>query len=219
MPILTHLLTPGHHFKLGVNMECNILGNGPSRVLFKPNENINIGCVFPWVKCDYLISFDCDVVMKYITTPDCVHAGTKYILHYQAFTLLYNEIQTTPHLVDNIHDVYFNVPRVNIISHRPIKGIYIPGYKLGISSSGHYAAEWAILQGYTKLHLYGMDAYTNDVDSTHSWAHLPNLPHSIPSRSMVGDDPEFILHRKMRWKNAWKHLMLKYKHIEFNFVR
>lgn len=122
-----------------------ILGNGPSRVLYKGGYDFAIGCNIPFTDVKFTVIYDLDVAKLWQTDRDVIKCPA-YFSNYA-----WNNIDTE--FKDYL--IYNNFYLGNII------------YRLGDKfTSGHVAAQIAIDAGYDELDLYGFDSYFEDnVDS------------------------------------------------------
>lgn len=184
-------------------MEGNVLGSGPSRKSYIPNDLPSIGCNFPWTRVNWTIIFDEPVIDKLVEQPNLISIETKLILH----------SRLVPHLTVN-HYTSMLRPRIDsIFSFTRIeeKQYYI--------SSGHYAALWMINKGFNKLNLYGMDNYFGDLVCGDNYTHIQGTQHYLPNTVKDKYSEQQILARGHHWKDGWDLIQKQHSHVEFNFVR
>jgi hypothetical protein len=183
--------------------ECNVLGSGPSRVSYVPNELPSIGCNFPWTKVDWTIIFDPDPLVRLADNPALIDLDTQLIISKHALIHIKHHklIDKIPH---KIAATYKN------ISHPEY------GFK---RSSGHYAAQWMISMGYNRLNIYGCDNYFGDLYCTDNYSHTPNTAHYIDNTNLKVYSDEQLRNRGKEWHHAWKMLEKQHPNVEFNFVR
>ena len=165
-------------------MECNILGSGARRSLFRNNKLASIGCNAPWTKVNFSLIFDEQVIN--ILPNDIEY---KLIVH----SRVYGHItQNKPEFKKHIHCVFDSA---------------IVGESKYKQSSAHYAATYMIKTGYTKLNLYGIDAWFEPENWANSYTdQFIEKPKGIPIN--IG----------MHWKSEWQLMMKQFPKVEFNFI-
>ena len=180
--------------------ECNVLGAGPSRVSYVPNDLPTIGCNFPWTNVDWTLLFDTNTISKWFDQPSVFDDDVKFVMS----EFCYNYYKKTGELERFKHRIHsvFSHPKLNTVRWR--------------GSSGHYATEWMISQGYNKLNLYGMDNYFGDIHCLNNYSHdgvgTYNLNHDKYTE-------EELTQRGLDWQLAWKRIINHNPNVEFNFVK
>jgi hypothetical protein len=181
--------------------ECNVLGNGPSRKSYIPNDLPSIGCNCPWCKVDWVIVADPEIIKKSIDDKLYIPSTVKILLGEGAYRILKSE-----NLFDKIKSQV-----IGIYKH-PIRN----GLKF-TQSSAHFATEWMISQGFNKINIYGCDNYFGDLLNLDSYTHEPGTL-EYKQNELVHDEQERILRGK-DWQKAWHIIINKNPNIEFNFVK
>lgn len=137
-------------------MKCAILGNGPSRSAYNPENDYDllIGCNIPWTKVDFTVIMDPDVIGVWckhkdlITVPICVGtAAWKYT----------STIQFRPYIL-----------KKNLFKELLVVQQHY--------SSGHLAARKAIDMGYKYIDLYGFDSYFADTMESYTREYVVEKP-------------------------------------------
>jgi hypothetical protein len=181
--------------------ECNVLGNGPSRKSYIPNDLPSIGCKFPWTKVDITTLVCHNSVNAFLQSPHLIPDNTKILLKQKAYD----------YIMDNGYsDIFKN----------RILGVY-KSHNLR-TSAGHDACLWMISQGFNKLNLYGFDHYFGDIlclDSYTTNAPNINLPRNIRNKDINDSkDLDWFKKRNTDWLDSWKVIAAKYPNIELNFI-
>ena len=127
-------------------MVAALLCNGPSRILYNPNNNYDyvIGCNIPWVMVDATVIMDIEVVHK-IVSDNLPTVNTFFGRD------VWRELH---HKTRSLYDDKF----LGIVDTKDIN-----------DNSGHLACRKLIELGYTKIDVYGCDSMTND--NTDSYTH------------------------------------------------
>lgn len=182
-------------------MECNVLGSGPSRKSYVPNNLPSMGCNIPWTKVDYLIISD-EIVMEKICLDD-MEIDFKLILSEEAHSYLTK---------NNLLSKYEN--KIDSIF-QGMRGLF------SRKSCGHYACLTMISKGFTKLNIYGCDNYFGDNICLDNWVHNKENPHYISENSeFYGPrNNSQVYQRGLDWKKFWNQLIKKYPNVEFNFIK
>jgi hypothetical protein len=181
--------------------ECNVLGNGPSRVSYIPNDLPSIGCNSPWCEVTWSVISDVEIIKKYINDELYMSESLKILLSDYAYKSLKSE-----NLFDKIKS------QVIVIYKHPVK----TGFKFS-QSSAHFATEWMITQGFNKINIYGCDNYFGDLLNLNSYTHeFGTLEYK--QNELVHAEQERILRGK-DWQKAWKVIINKNSNIEFNFIK
>lgn len=182
---------------------CNILGSGPCRRSYQPNGLINIGANFPWTNFDYTVISHKQPILKYLENPDLFPEPMKFII---------NDLVWVWAKKSNVWDLIKDrvVPQI-------IKNI---GFKNNayLYSSGHYAALWALSQGYNKLNLYGFDTYFGTAPALDNWSHTPGTPHYIDPTTTTFLSDDHLARRDVIWKKTWLYMQQINPEVEFNFI-
>jgi hypothetical protein len=183
--------------------ECNVLGSGPSRVSYTPNKLPSIGCNFPWTKVDWTIIFDPAPLIRLAENPKLIDSSTGLIISKHAHLHIkhHNLIQKIPHAIIAI---YKNISRPHY------------GFK---RSSGHYAAQWMIAKGFTKLNIYGCDNYFGDLKCVDNYSHTPGTDHYIENLNLQVYSDKKLEQRGLEWQHSWNMLIKQHPNVEFNFVK
>lgn len=187
--------------------ECNIVGAGPSKSSFEKNDLVTIQCNFLWTHdVDFCIALDPIVPLKMLDNPDLLPSHVKLIISKfakQHITALNRYQELTPKL-----EAVFNITEGNMERKR---------------STGHYAAEYMISQGYNKLNLYGFDNWFGDKLCIDNWTHTKNTPHYVyveiyhEPNTFTQKIPE-LMERSKFWNDQWQLLITKHSDVEFNFI-
>jgi hypothetical protein len=183
--------------------EGNVLGAGPSRISYIPNHLPSIGCNFPYAKVNWIMTIEEVVILKWLEDPSIFDPEAKFIINQNVYSYLKREniLNKVKH---KIHSIY----KIHNISSIEFTG-----------SSGHYAAEWLISQGFNKLNLYGMDNYFGDTLCENNYSHQPNTSYYMSSRSKEFYTPEQLIQRGKEWQTSWQRIIKYNPNVEFNFVR
>ena len=185
-----------------VTRECNILGSGPSRISYRENELISIGCNFPWTKVDMTIFFDIEAIYRLCETPTLIDQNTKLIIHQRVYSDL-NQSKKIGGLKYRIGGV-FNSP--------------LSFNQKFTRSSGHYAASWMINLGYNKLNIYGCDNFFGDDLCLINYSHEPSTPHYIENPNIERYSVEQLKTRGKTWREEWHKMIKQHPKVEFNFI-
>ena len=182
--------------------ECNVLGGGPSRISYIPNDLPTIGCNFPWTKVDYTVINDVDVITKLIEFPELLSEEIGIIFHQKA----YNYLLKSNIILTNRTKSIFTFYRIN--------------NELISRNTGHYAALWMIREGFTKLNIYGCDNFFGDLVAEESFT--DTLIRNSESKYYISRITKTIderIERGRRWKLNWDIMIEQNPNVEFNFVR
>jgi len=180
--------------------EGNVLGAGPSRISYIPNGFPSIGVNYPWTNVEWTLFFDVIPINVWLERPEVFDDEVKFVISEHC----YNYFKKTKQLDLFKHRIY------SVFSHPKLASVRWRG------SSGHYAAEWMISQGYNKLNLYGMDNYFGDLKCLSNYSH-DNIGTQNYNLNEYSD--EELIQRGKDWQLAWKRIIKQNKHVEFNFVR
>ena len=183
--------------------ECNVLGSGPSRKSYVPNDLPTIGCNFPWTKVNWTLMFDYQPLMKYFEDASVFPPNLQFIVSKHCYDYLKKQ-----NLLHKIEDRI-----ISIFNKHKLVSVEFSG------SSGHYAAEWMIHRGFTKLNLYGMDNYFGDILCKDNFCHLEGADHYIDNVTKNALTESQLLKRGLDWQLAWKRIIKYNPNVEFNFVR
>jgi hypothetical protein len=179
-------------------MECNVLGNGPSRVLYKPNKLISIGCKFPWTKVDYTTLVCRGSVNAFVNNSNLIPIDTKIILKEKSYC----------YIIENNYMSFFE---------GRIEGIYSDNKNFR-RSVGHDACIWMIEKGYKKINLYGIDHYFGDLAIK---SYTTDMGIDYPKnmlRAIESNNQFWFVERRKQWMEAWDSIFKKYPDVIFNFV-
>lgn len=190
---------------------CNILCSGPRRKSFVQNGYTNIAVNIPWTNnIEYMVFSDTTIPPVLLKYPDIVEPQTKLIIGPGVIEILkgmqrWEEFRS----LFNVQGMYkFTEDRNSITT----------GYA---RSSGHYACEFAIGQGFTELNIYGCDNWFGDRLCIDNWSHKKGTRHYIPN-DLYEHDWEFhvgsLNDRADFWLVHWKHMVKKYHNVKFNFI-
>jgi hypothetical protein len=183
--------------------EGNVLGSGPSRISYIPNNLPTIGCNFPWTRVDWTLIFDYQPTLKWLETPSVFPQKLPFIISEHTYKYL-----KTKNLLHKIRHRIIDVFKKHNLSSIEFAG-----------SSGHYATEWMIRQGFTKLNLYGMDNYFGDLKVLDNFSHQPGTLHYIDNINLTQYSEETLLRRGREWQISWKRIIKYNPNVEFNFIR
>jgi hypothetical protein len=178
---------------------CNILCSGPSKKSYVDNGLVNISCNVPWTKSEYTLIGDPVVVIKDLEI-NCIHPETKLVISNLCFQYLrainnFEKIKHRVHSVYKIQETFIDLKR----------------------STGHYACEWAISQGYNELNIYGCDNYFGDDLCIDNWSHDKNQPHYMENHNLQRPESD-LQNRGLKWRRHWSVLINKYNNVKFNFI-
>jgi hypothetical protein len=178
--------------------ECNVLGNGPSRKSYVPNDLPSIGCKFPWTKVDITTLVCHNSVNSFVLSPNLIPDTTKILLKQKAYDYV-------------IKNNYKEIVKDRIL------GIYNSTNLR--TSAGHDACLWMISQGYNKLNLYGFDHYFGDILCLDSYTEnvTQKMPDNVKKAKDTGDI-DWFKKRNNDWMNSWKVIASKYPNVELNFI-
>jgi hypothetical protein len=183
--------------------ECNVLGSGPSRKSYIPNELPTIGCNFPWTRVNWLVFFDVQPILKYLENKKLISDDVKFIVSKHAYDYLKEQ-----NLILEIQNKIECVYKKHNVSTIEYSG-----------NSAHYAVEWAIYKGFKKINIYGCDNYFGDLECTENFTHNKNSEHYIENLWVNVNPKENLLKRGREWQLCWKRIIKYNSNIEFNFVR
>jgi hypothetical protein len=188
---------------MGNIKEGNVIGSGPSRVSYIPNDLPSIGCNFPWCKVDWIIAIEKYPILNWLEDPSIFDEHSQFIID----TIVYNYLKQE-NILDKVkHKIHSIYKRHNMSS------VVFEG------SSGHYATEWMISQGFNKLNLYGMDNYFGDILCADNYSHQPDRKFYAPNRSKELYSEQQLIQRGKEWKIGWERIIKYNPNVEFNFVR
>ena len=169
-------------------MKCAILGNGPSRIAYSPDEyyDFRIGCNIPYSRVDNTVIMDPDVVTVWSNNINLVTCP----------------VWMTRSSYKHSNNLKFNGSRFRS---------YIEGNNLFLGlehqglhdSSGHVAARVAIRLGYKQLDLYGIDSWFEDNMDSYTRKH-------------VVDNPP--MSKISLWRGIWNEMMSIHPDVVFNFT-
>lgn len=123
-------------------MKTAILGNGPSRILYDPNNDFDfvVGCNIPWTKVDATVI--CDIEIVEILRTD--------------FTLI-----QVPVIISTI--VYEKMKEFRIEGNFTILDVFKPK---DWHNSAHYAADYLMKKEVKEIQVYGCDSiFEDDISS------------------------------------------------------
>jgi hypothetical protein len=181
--------------------ECNVLGSGPSRKSNVSNRLPSIACNIPWTYAEWTVIFDSAIIDTLITNPECIDTNTKIILCDVAYNYI-EKNNLTEHFKYRINTVF---------KYNKIGGMR--------KSSAHFACDWMIHLGYNKLNIYGCDNYFGDIMCTNTFTHDKENKYATENINHAKYTDDEMIKRGKEWQEAWKLMIKKYKHVEFNFVR
>ena len=196
--VLVVMIYLGQHLNA---MECNLLCSGPRKQSYEPNGLLTIACNVPWTKVDYTVIFDEVVLMKIVEIPSVIDAETKLIISSRAYQELIRTKSKTK-LKNKIACVF----KYSSLSEKEF-----------LRSSGHYAAEWAIFKGFTKLNIYGCDNWFGDFKCLDNNMHDITKPHYIKNFN-VDFSADVQTARGLYWKQSWEKMIKQNPNVEFNFI-
>lgn len=181
--------------------ECNLLCSGPSRISYKENNIPTMGCNIPWAKVNWTIIFDSIVLEKIIDFPDFLHKDTKLIIsnHAKSEMKLQNKLNLLKHDIAGTFRHHYSTTHI-------LK-----------RSTGHYAAEWLIHMGYTKINIYGCDNWFGDDLCLENYMHDESNPLNIPNEN-IEKGINYVKYRGYKWRKSWQRLINQNPNIEFNFI-
>lgn len=136
-------------------MKCNIIGNGPSRLLYVEDGSITYGCNIPLQKVDKLVISDREVIDAYNTNRHLIPKDCTLICSVDVWQ------------------------RLDLWKLRPqFKLEHLYHVRKERFNTAHYAAVHAISNGFTQLKIYGCDSYHFDstTSSTDEYINNPNKP-------------------------------------------
>lgn len=202
-------------------MECNILGNGPSRKSYVPNGNFSIGCKFLWTDADLSVILDNCIIDTFIQQPELIPEPTKLVIGVDNY--FYAKQTLTPEQFEYLTSrtiEYYKIDSPAQFCNDPFpKDIslrLVPTSKFRKTlNTSHIAAELAIAKGYTKLNLYGIDNWFGDKTCMDSYIDIGELyGFKLEKSNMLN-----VEIKTFGWRQQWKYMINKYKHVEFNFVK
>lgn len=179
--------------------ECNVLGSGPSRKSYIPNNLITIGCNIPFCRVDYNVVFDENVLLKILENPKCINEDAKYI-------------------ISNItHEVIKRDEKLKKFFEPKIDSLYkmMNGER---KSSAHYACLAMISKGFNKLNIYGCDNYFGDRNCLDNWTHNIENPHYIPENLNNRLSKDTLFNKCESWNRSWHIMINQHPKVEFNFI-
>ena len=164
-------------------MKCAILGNGPSRSLYSPENNysIIIGCNIPWTKVDWTMVMDEEVILAWSKNPQLITCP------------LYASVEAWRYSAA----IKF---REYIIGQSLFLGLFERPKEISDIKycSGHFAAIKAIELGYKHLDLYGMDSYFEDNIESSTREFIPRVPTNNAAKwrkvwnEIISSNPEVV---------------------------
>lgn len=189
---------------------CNILCSGPRRKSYEPNGYDNIAVNFPWTTdIKYMVFSDVTIPPKLMEIPDLVEPNTKLVIGTSVREFLGGQ-----GLWERFREL-FHIHSIYEFSEKTQK---LGTYK---RSSGHYACEFAISQGYKKLNIFGCDNWFGDRLCIDNWSHKKGTRHYLQN-DLYEFKWQMLTHelnvRADFWNKHWHELIKKYPAVEFNFV-
>lgn len=130
-------------------MIAHILGNGPSHRLYEPQDGYIIGCNIQTHPVDLFIAVDIKPFHVYMRNRDIFQNRPIITSQYAMNGMQHKNIEQD----------------LNILQKLP----YLEKY----FSSGHIATQWALDNGYTKIHLWGFDSIWEDTQATRTDEIIP----------------------------------------------
>lgn len=161
-------------------MQTHILGNGPSINLYEPQEGFIIGCNFQRHPVDISVVLD--------VKPFHIYLGNRQIF------------QGKP--------IITSVYAMNGMKHKNLEEELDIAYKLPFLdkfvSAGHIAAQWALDNNYTDIHLWGFDSIWADTQETRTdeVIHRDRQQHDL------------YIHWREKWKSFTQHNITVHNTIE-----
>ena len=178
---------------------CNILCSGPSRKSYIDNGLVNIACNIPWTRAEYTVVGDPAVILKDIEV-NCISLDTKLVLSNLCVEWLKatNKFEQIKHRVHSIYKIQENFIKLK-------------------RSTGHYACEWAISQGYNELNIFGCDNYFGDNLCIDNWSHEKGQSHYMENHNLKRFKEDLQI-RGLKWRHHWSVLINKYNNVKFEFI-
>lgn len=124
-------------------MKAHILGNGPSIVLYKPQDGYVVGCNFHEHEVNVSVLLDC--------RPFMIYRGNRQLLKTR-------NIITSTYAMHHTVKPLKMTEEFNILYELPFLEKYV--------SAGHVATDWALNNGYDEIHLWGFDSIWADTQET-----------------------------------------------------
>lgn len=124
-------------------MKVHILGNGPSHVLYTPNDGYVMGCNFQTHPVDVSVIVDCKPYHIYLRDRNMI--PTRRLI-------------TSKYAIEGVLKPRDILHEFEIVEEVPFLGKYM--------SAGHIAVDWALRNHYTELHLWGFDSIWADTQET-----------------------------------------------------
>lgn len=169
-------------------MKAAILCNGPSRKSYQPSADydIVIGCNVPWTDVDAVVILDQEIISLWAKNPELIIVPENSVYFGRKAYMFTDEIKKR---------AFFDPYLRKIVDQRP-----------PYHSSGHIAAEQAIIEGYTELDIYGCDSWFEStlLSSTHEW---------------VNTSSENLMMCVTSWRARWDVLIKNNTNVKINFIR
>lgn len=170
-------------------MKAAILGNGPSRIHYTPNNQYEfvMGCNIPWTTTDATCIVDDVVIKKWHEQHDLIN--TKVYYSEKAW-------QTACELDTSFFSQFY----ANVVKH----GTHY-------DSSGHTAVRTAISLGYTEIDVYGCDSYFSRTVESYTSNYI--IRDTSPNSDLRKVD------RAIGWRVQWNVLVESNPSIKIVFIR
>lgn len=161
-------------------MEIHILGNGPSIKLYEPKEGFIVGCNFQEHRCDVNVLLDCKPFMVYCGNRDLVPSRRLITSKYAWPTIEQLQLE------------------------EEFEFVYVLPFLEKYVSAGHVATQWALDNGYDKIHLWGFDSIWADTQETRT--------DLLVERSRAQFD--LFIHWREKWQPYKQHNIIVHNTIE-----
>jgi hypothetical protein len=161
-------------------MKAHILGNGPSINLYTPQDGYVIGCNFQEHAVDLSVILDGKPFMAYKCNRSLIKQREIITSKFAWPVIVEQKLQDDFTIVSFIE--------------------YLEKYR----SSGHVATDWALLNGYDEIHLWGFNSIFEDSQETKS--------DLIIERSRAQFDLWF--HWREKWKDYTKYNIIVHNTIQ-----
>lgn len=169
-------------------MKAAVLCNGPSRTSYQTSLEYDflVGCNIPWTDVDALVILDEEIINLWAKDPDLIIVPENSVFFARRAYMYTDEIKKRA-----FFDPYL----------RKLVDVHGPYH-----SSGHVAAEQAILEGYTELDIYGCDSWFESSlkSSTHEW---------------VDTSSENLMMCVTSWRTRWDIMIQNNPNVKINFIR
>lgn len=170
-------------------MKAALLCNGPSRVAYQPSDKYDfvLGCNIPWTDVNATVIVDDVVIIEWNKNRDLI----------QCDAYMSNDAWNKACDIDKM---FFEQRFIGLVS---------PGTHY--DSSGHTAARLLIRNGYTKIDIYGCDAYfKRNVESyTSNFIVRDTSPNSDLRK----------VDRAVGWKVQWNIMIEQNPNVRINFIK